>query len=84
MAATNELADTIFRLKGRTDRLILVGSPLLSYTESLALCPYVDGLFVVVSTYKARRAALARARALLARVNAPLVGAVILDEGGRR
>ncbi len=46
--ATNELAETVMRLKNLADRLILLGPPLLSYTETLMLCPYVDGLFVIV------------------------------------
>ncbi|GAC1432915.1 MAG: hypothetical protein NVSMB65_06650 [Chloroflexota bacterium] len=82
-AATNELAETIIRLKETADRLILLGPPVLGYVDSLTLAPYIDGMFVIIPAHRTRRASLQRARALIERVNAHLVGAVLLEGGPR-
>ena len=78
-AATNDMAEAIGRLKETADRLLLLGPPLMGYADALALAPNLDGLVLIVSAHRTRRKTLTRARELLARANAPLIGAVLLD-----
>lgn len=75
------LREVMMRLKNSADRLVLVGSPLLTQIDSLDLCPLVDGVLVAVRAGKTHREDAGRAKELLARVQAPLLGVVLTGQG---
>ncbi len=71
------LHELILRLKNDADRLILVGAPILTHIDSMDLCPLVDGVIVTVSPGKTHREDAGKARQILDRVHAPLLGVVL-------
>jgi Mrp family chromosome partitioning ATPase len=54
-----------------------VGAPILTHTDSMDLCPLVDGVIVTVSPGKTHREDARKARQILDRVHAPLLGVVL-------
>jgi protein-tyrosine kinase len=71
------LAEVVRRLKAGVERLILIGAPILSHVDSMDLCPHVDGVVLAVAPGKTHRLDAARAREVLDRVHAPLLGVVL-------
>ena len=76
------LREVMMRLKNSADRLVLVSSPLLTQIDSLDLCPLVDGVLVAVHPGRTHREDAGRAKELLARVQAPLLGVVLTVQRG--
>lgn len=81
-AVITTLVESVGRLRPMADIVLLIAPPLLSHIETLHLSAASDGLIAVVSTPTTQRQSLRRARHLLARVNAPLLGAVVLSDAG--
>lgn len=77
------LGEAMLRLKNSAERVVLIGAPLLAQVDSLDLCPYVNGVVAVARSGATHREDAARARDLLARVNAPFLG-VVLTEARRK
>ncbi|HVA88824.1 MAG TPA: hypothetical protein VNL71_03190 [Chloroflexota bacterium] len=71
------LRELLLRLKNDADRVILVGTPILTHVDSMDLCSLVDGLVVTMSPGRTHREDAARARQVLDRVSAPLLGVVL-------
>jgi Mrp family chromosome partitioning ATPase len=71
------LGEVLTRLKNGADRLILIGTPVLTHVDSMDLCPLVDGVVVTMTPGKTHREDAARARQVLDRVHAPLLGVVL-------
>ena len=71
------VAGVLAPLKDGADQLILIGPPLMTRADSLELCHFVDGVIVTLVLGVTSRVDAARARDLLARVRAPLLGAVL-------
>jgi len=76
------LGEVMMRLKSSADRLVLIGSPILTQIDSLDLCPLVDGVLVAVHPGRTHREDAGRAKELLARVRAPLLGVVLTVQRG--
>jgi Mrp family chromosome partitioning ATPase len=74
------LREVLLRLKNAADRLILIGTPILTHVDSLDLCPLVDGVVVTMTPGKTHREDAARARQVLDRAQAPLLGVVLTRE----
>lgn len=68
---------TLLRLKNAADRVILVAPPVLGGTDLLRLAPYVDGILLVLTPGRTRRELAARAREVLEKAEAPVVGAAL-------
>lgn len=73
------LREVLMRLKNGADRVVLIGSPILTQIDSLDLGPLVDGVLVTVHPGRTHREDAARAKDLLARVHAPLLGVVLTE-----
>jgi Mrp family chromosome partitioning ATPase len=71
------LHEVLVQLKKSVDRLIVVGAPILEQVDGLDLARLVDGVVIAVTPGKTHRLDAARARELLDRVKAPLVGVVL-------
>jgi len=73
------LAEVMLRLKNSADRLIIVGTPILTHVDSMDLCSLVDGALLCMMPGKTHREDAARARQVLDRVQAPLLGVVLIQ-----
>lgn len=73
-----DLTTTLLRLKNAADRVLIVTAPVLSSGDAVRLAPHCDGIVLVVAADRTTRANATRARALLDRVKAPLLGVVLL------
>ncbi|HVA91858.1 MAG TPA: hypothetical protein VNL71_18685 [Chloroflexota bacterium] len=76
------LAGALAPLKDGADQLILIGPPLMARADSLELCHFVDGMIVTLVPGVTSRLDAARVRDLLARVRAPLLGAILTRDHG--
>lgn len=75
------LGEVLLRLKNVADRLILVGAPVLTQVDTLDLCRLVDGVVLTVRHDATHREDAARAKDLLTRAQAPLLGVVLTKQG---
>jgi Mrp family chromosome partitioning ATPase len=71
------LHEVLLQLKKSVDRVIIIGAPILEQIDGLDLARLVDGVIIAVTPGKTHRLDAARARDLLDRVKAPLVGVVL-------
>lgn len=71
------LHDVLLRLKKSVDRVIIIGAPLLEQVDGLDLAKLVDGVIIAVMPGRTHRLDAARARELLDRVKAPVLGVVL-------
>lgn len=71
------LGELLLRLKNSADRVILIGAPILTHVDSMALSPLVDGVVLTVTPGKTHRLDARRAREILDRVGTPLLGVVL-------
>ncbi|HEV8585506.1 MAG TPA: polysaccharide biosynthesis tyrosine autokinase [Methylomirabilota bacterium] len=74
-------ADNVRRLlelvKGQADTVVFDSAPVLAVADNLALASMVDAVILVVRAGVTQRRDLVRAKALLDKVGAPVVGAVL-------
>ena len=74
-------ADNISRLfdlaKGHADLVVFDSAPVLAVADNLALASMVDAVILVVRAGVTQRRDLVRAKAMLDKVRAPVVGAVL-------
>jgi Mrp family chromosome partitioning ATPase len=75
------LDEVLLRLKNVSDRVILIGAPILTQVDSLDLCQNVDGVLVTVCPDRTHREDAGRARAILERAHAPVLGVVLSKQG---
>jgi polysaccharide biosynthesis transport protein len=61
------------------DRIVLDTAPLLSVSDTQAVAVYADAVMLVTRAGMTRRRALIKARDILLRINAPIVGVVVND-----
>ncbi len=71
------LHDLLTYLKNDSDRLIVIGTPILSGVDSMDLSSLVAGVVVTVTPGSTHREDAAKARQVLDRVRAPLLGVVL-------
>jgi Mrp family chromosome partitioning ATPase len=71
------LSQVLQGLKSIADRVIMIGAPILTHVDSMDLCPLVDGVVIAVTPGKTHRLDAKRAREVLDRVRAPLLGVVL-------
>lgn len=77
LARMGDIPATLLRLKNAADRVILVAPPVLTGTDLPRLAPYVDGILLVLTPGRTRRELVARAREVLEKAEAPLLGAAL-------
>jgi non-specific protein-tyrosine kinase len=73
------MGQIIERLKERADMLLFDAPPVVVVTDAAVLAGKVDGVLLVVNAGSTRRQLALRAKELLERVNARLVGAVLTN-----
>lgn len=77
LARLGDIPGAVLRLKNAADRVILVAPPVLDSTDLLSLAPYVDGILLTIVPGRTQREVAARAREILDRAEAPLLGVAI-------
>jgi Mrp family chromosome partitioning ATPase len=76
------LRSLIEGLKAAADRLIVIGTPVLTHVDSMDLSALVDGVVVIVTPGYTHREDAAKARQVLDRVQAPVLGVVLTKRVG--
>jgi non-specific protein-tyrosine kinase len=79
LLASQRMGQIIERLKERADMLLFDAPPVVVVTDAAVLAGKVDGVLLVVNAGSTRRQLALRAKELLERVNARLVGAVLTN-----
>jgi succinoglycan biosynthesis transport protein ExoP len=77
LASSESMADLIEALRASADFTIIDSAPTLAVTDALAMAPHVDAVLYVADASKTERAAVVHARAMLERVGAKVIGAVL-------
>ena len=80
LLASQRMADLIVDLAAASDHVILDTPPLLTTADAAALARYVDGVLLVVRANQARRDQIQRAKAMLAQIDAHVLGVVFNDD----
>lgn len=80
LARADGLPGVIARLKHISDRLILVGAPILGSVDSLDLFAHVDGVLITIGQDRTHRDDVGRARTILHRAHATVIGVVLTNQ----
>lgn len=78
LARHGDIAATLLRIKNAADRVFLAAPPVLTSSDLLSLAPYVDGVLLVVAPGRTGREEAARARAILDKAEATVLGAALV------
>ena len=77
MIGSKRMQEVINALKSRAEMVIFDAPPILAVTDAAVLASKVDGVILVVNAGGTKREHMQKAHALLKKVNAPLIGAVL-------
>ncbi|GAB4556797.1 MAG: CpsD/CapB family tyrosine-protein kinase [Anaerolineae bacterium] len=77
LLASQRMSQIIERLQQEADMVLFDAPPVIAVTDAAVLSTKVDGVLLVINAGTTRREYALRAKELLARVNARLVGAVL-------
>ena len=79
LLSANRLADALAQLGPEADYILCDAPPVLAVTDAALWAAKVDGVVLAVNAGKTKREQAQRAKSLLEKVNAHLVGAVLLN-----
>jgi len=79
LLGSRRMEEIIASLKERADIVLFDAPPIIAVTDAAVLASKVDGVLLVIKAGTAKREHVKRARALLEKVNARLMGAVLND-----
>jgi capsular exopolysaccharide synthesis family protein len=77
MLGSKRMEDVIQQLQQHADVVIFDAPPIIAVTDAAVLATKVDGVLLVVNAGGTKREHMQKAYALLKKVNAPLIGAVL-------
>lgn len=77
--SSNRMRAVIDKLSGLTDVVLFAAPPLTAYSDGAVLASKVDGTLLVVGAGKTRRENAQKAKDILERAHARLIGAVLLN-----
>lgn len=77
VVASNRLKKFIEEMKNHFDYILIDSPPLIAVTDSQILSSFCDGTLLVVSSGEAERETVKRAKDLLNKVNANIIGVVL-------
>ncbi len=77
LLASHRMDELLQQLREQTDIILLNAPPVIAVTDAAVLSTKVDGVLLVVGAGRTRREYALRAKALLDKVNARIVGAVL-------
>ncbi|MHB1415364.1 MAG: CpsD/CapB family tyrosine-protein kinase [Chloroflexota bacterium] len=76
---SQKFADIVQRLQGAADLLVLDAPPVLAVTDAAVIARRMDGVLLVFRANRTKRDHAAKARALLEKVQANVLGAVLTN-----
>ncbi len=79
LLAARRVDDVLERLRTDSDIVLFDAPPLIAVSDAAVLATRVDGVILVVQAEKTRREHVQRAKTMLERVNARLIGAVLTN-----
>ncbi|MFN8473785.1 MAG: CpsD/CapB family tyrosine-protein kinase [Anaerolineae bacterium] len=79
LLAARRVDDVLERLRADSDIVLFDAPPLIAVSDAAVLATRVDGVILVVQAEKTRREQVQRAKTMLERVNARLIGAVLTN-----
>ncbi|HEY80780.1 MAG TPA: CpsD/CapB family tyrosine-protein kinase [Caldilineae bacterium] len=79
LLASHRMNDVLEQLKGMADVILFDAPPLVAVTDGALLAARVDGVLLVARAGQTRRELVERARDILGKVKANLVGAVLTN-----
>jgi non-specific protein-tyrosine kinase len=79
LLASRRMAEVIETLVGQADMVLFDAPPVIAVTDAAILASRVDGVLLVISAGGTRRDYVRQAKALLEKVNARVVGAVLTN-----
>ncbi len=82
LLASRRMSDVIAALQQHADIVLFDAPPVIAVTDAAVLAAKVDAVLLVVSAGKTRREHARKAKALLEKVNARLIGAVLNNVKG--
>ena len=77
LLGSERMGEFIAQLKADFDLVLFDSPPVIAVTDAAIMCTKVDGAFFVISSGKANRDAILRAKSQLEKVNAPILGALL-------
>jgi capsular exopolysaccharide synthesis family protein len=77
LLGSEKMEEFIAKLKADFDMVLFDSPPVIAVTDAAILCTKVDGAFFVISSGKANRDAIIRAKSQLEKVNARVIGALL-------
>jgi len=77
--SSRRLADALAELQEQTDYLLIDAPPILAVTDGALWASKVDGVVLLVNAGRTKREHAQRAKTVLEKVHARIVGAVLLD-----
>ncbi|HZS91695.1 MAG TPA: CpsD/CapB family tyrosine-protein kinase [Chloroflexota bacterium] len=80
LARLGDIPSAVLRLRNVADRVFFITAPVLASVDLLRLAPYVDGILLVVTPRRTERQAAAKAREILTKVEAPVLGSVLAPQ----
>ena len=79
LLGSRRMEEIVSSLRERADIVLFDAPPIIAVTDAAVLASKVDGVLLVIKAGTAKREHVKRARGLLEKVNARLVGAVLND-----
>ena len=79
LLSTNRLAELLAQLSANADYVLVDAPPVLAVTDAALWASKVDGVLLAVHAGRTRREHAQRAKSVLEKVQARIVGAVLLD-----
>ncbi len=79
LISANRLADALAQLAPEADYILCDAPPILAVTDAALWAAKVDGVVLAINAGKTKREQAQRAKALLEKVNAHIVGAILLN-----
>ncbi len=80
LLASQRMADLIAKLASRNDHVLIDTPSLLMAADAASLARWVDGVLLVVRANRTKREHIRRAKAMLAQIDAHLLGVVFNDD----
>jgi len=77
LLGSDKMGELIQHLKGLVDIILFDSAPVISSSDSLVLCPYVDGVILVIEAEKTQREIVQRAQTYITSTKAKILGVVL-------
>ncbi len=77
LLGSDKMGEMIQHLKGLFDIILIDSAPVMSSSDPLVLCPYVDGVILVVESEKTQREVIQRAKVSIESTQTKILGVVL-------